>query len=609
MSNIFEYKWTGPQTRWEYRLRVIPAGSAPLDRSTADIIPIPEGAVNLKSGSKDFDTLPLGLTSTPVLKLSWNLFLLPDDLIYNELDEAINNPLHAISVSASTSTILASGIQLETGTIYELDVKYKGNDDSPQYRSLFKGVQLSGLEDAYNEKDDTVDVEIESAGRLVLESIDFSKVNTIVSEFYKRVVTDYSFTAPGETHGESKQIYPNSNTEGYFHFIKLESLTVWIETVANSLAKYILRDTSAGFGIQYPLVTYYKQTHDGTGSQGTSIAYDDIYLLAYISRELNTTQNKTTYALISEPLQSDGALELNSSGRSIFALFKNAWDFINDWYQESLTKGSIESYGVVSYSIFGNSPDDNVELNKDMLEDIVLKYSAVFLNTVKSINEDTLEGDLSEYETSAGYSRDEGNYTLPVIFDNTPSTHYDVRDRYHTGGMYTESTAIVTEQPISYPSKARNLYYLTPVAGGDMSNLYPYRVHEHCLIRLGYDITSDDLLSISDIDYPSIEFNERPVAIQNESGKMKIAAESLHKLFTKRIPGFNFKTNLYEYTSYITGGSIGFLWWQFEKMEFRFNCSELRNKLSYMPQKWYGVSTDINFENETVEIATVGRQE
>ncbi|MFN3307226.1 MAG: hypothetical protein ACK42Z_08595, partial [Candidatus Kapaibacteriota bacterium] len=87
---IYQYKWKGIKTKWEYMLEFVPADPTPLNNP--DIIELPNGILSSLTYSFKYDKYPLGFPEAPALSMEINLNDIPNNPIFNEFKNSLLNP-------------------------------------------------------------------------------------------------------------------------------------------------------------------------------------------------------------------------------------------------------------------------------------------------------------------------------------------------------------------------------------------------------------------------------------------------------------------------------------------------------------------------------------
>ena len=602
MSLIFQHKWICPFSGWTWKLDIIPAGAAAIDRDVpSNYRQIPPGAIQVKKMKKGFDTIRLGMPVTPQLEIEVDLSLLPDKALqtdYADLHKAFKNPLVRQTVSCPTTpcTFAGGDLTLDTGTIYDLYCDFEGNSSFSGYKHVESFIQLKRPDDEYDSESQILKIKPEWFIRTALEGFDFNQmffptesdhtdkrvIETVLSAFTNTFLWGHLVGTDGD--------------EANFHFLQYSRLWAWFEGSLVEIFKRLMRrSTWETLVLPKPQIIYYGQLYDGSGNRDEALAFEHLYILSMISN------------YDSETNISGGFLNITDKSESMFR-YDNLYDYLDDLYQESLTVPQWDYNVVDVHPIKETAHIYTMEL--DDVDNIKIKHSLFSMNSVKASMNEIIDNDIDYYEINSAKSRKEGSYTLPIVHSNHPT------DTAYGSGSYKYMFELLPAgngskiywtlaKPPERPSPVHinNFYYLdSPDEIFELTALpVPIRVHEHCKVRLKSSplIISDSIIGNG---YLAIPYeNDYPSVLQSNFKAMHVA-KALHGCFKPNNPGLEVELS-YDKITYLNTASSWWNYWNYEGSGFLFDVStEIDSDYDYLHDTWLIQESEINFQTGKVSL-------
>lgn len=496
-QNVYYIEYSSKYSNFPHRLEVY--GYEASELVTPVYIEIPKNAVFVKGRERGFDKRKIGSEKVPVMKVEWNLAMIPDTAEYQELLELLLSP----NIGTSEDFGIA-------GTIYRY---YRvGALTANQKSEIFTGVVSSSDPLKYN-KDGKLELKVQLATAYILKNI------AIKESFYSvmRVVIAYLNGNTAETIEIAEhQYYWDMIIDSFFAFgiknqdsfeyIKFQDEFAVIEHILKVNLQRLLRDYSRSFFVTEPQIKYYKIKPDtNSGELGIPLSSFELYQLFNQER---------------------------------YSHFDTLYDYFNDSAEEKLNN---LTFGV-NHILFDKLESQIVNLSPDEYELIEIEINKDDLNSAESSAYESFEDDISSYEVKEQLGETDKGFTVSIIdhnMINDMSGYDDELTGYTTGITVVRSKQYKnSDQVRAHSSKV--FYKLTTVEkaalfDGQSEDVF-VKVHEHCQYKLTPTINSTDLLE-NGFTPNIITYNGNLDSIKgnilnhNRKSKMLTAPSTLLKLY------------------------------------------------------------------------------
>jgi hypothetical protein len=588
MSNvIYEYNWRGLKTGWDYKLEIIPAGDTDLNNPA--IVKLPPGTINVQKLGLKYDEYLSGFPEAPQLDVFIDLKTLPDDITYADFKKAVYTPLVEIAIPYIAV--------FDAGTIFNLSIKYNGNADEEinVYRKLFTGCYRREGKYNYDLVENTVTLNVIDINRTIHD--------TIVWFFFILANQPTNITRTGYIDlayikDTINYVIGHHDRDHSFIFSEFTDIELFIAACANAIYKKLVRDATAEYTMDFPFPIFYKQSYTPTGNLGDELTRNDLYFINKVLKGENWI----------------GGLIHDKDELGLPVRYGNsAWDYISELCEFSLAKAIFKPTGLNCIPIFGSVGSENlVTLEVKNLNSMNLNPSNVIKTATSSLYEklsDDKFSDIEKYEELQVGTQNEGQNTIPVVFNNIPGCVSYSEEGY----TFNLNLALSWKRRRAFYPHILNLYYFDQPSFLDQNlSSMPFRVHEYCKWNLGNGIYSDSLPGCSfsafnagafDYDKPS----ECIAAMQSDSCYPKWMAKTQLAIFgNKDQRTLDIKVDFNENTYFTAGGGVGFPWYQ-PDTTFIFNLSNISLLIQTDKEKWDMLSTELDFENEEASLALLQR--
>jgi hypothetical protein len=557
-NNIYRLEWRGTHTGWDYRLDIIIPPEeylfgSPLNNPT--LISLSIGAVMPQKLTIKYPDY-FGAPEVPTLDLNVDLLEIPP-----ELAKALTQP--ALSYLSTAGNI-------EAGVIFNLYIKYNGNDSNStvDYRLAKSFIHYADGKFKYQPKEHTISIQAIDLNFAILRALSFKQLQE--SDF-----SPTSFLNVIELHSlvnSQDCTYYHSSPGATFYFVRLMDLVLWMNTNGTIIKKLLTRDTSQNFLTGIDLPTLYKQTSNADGSEGDPLTIDEIYLLAYIK------------------LNSDvvGGLFYEGDEQSLQKTYPNSVaDFYNELAEFNLRRIHSGALGVdMNPNYF-----DTINLDINQLYDVSFSVNEERIKTVtcslyEHHDDQDTGGDIEKREATIEGSRNEGSWTIPIVFNNI------LTNIKRIGVGKQGNTTLI-----------KNLYYVDVYYA---QNTQPFRVHEYVLYELKYYATNNPTsLNFGKPLVPrSCNTITTALGTQTLSGIPEILSQFALKCLKGGTDVLECTLDLNNNVSFLPVGSIGNPWLLDNVQEYVFNLTNYDTNntyLSYLANNWKLLESEIDFITELVK--------
>jgi hypothetical protein len=535
----------------------------PLDNPT--LISLPIGAVVPQKLTIKYPDY-FGAPEVPTLDVNIDLLEIPA-----ELAKALTQP-------ALTYTSTAGNI--EAGVVFNLYIRYNGNDSNSTvyYRPAKSFIHYADGKFKYQPQEHTMNIQAIDLNFAILRALSFKQLKE--SDF---TLTAFDYIAElialvDSQHCDYYYSFPNTT----FHFVKLTDLVLWMDANGTTIQKLLTRDAvNQDFLTEINLPTLYKQVRDATGENGDTLTIDDIHLLAYIK------------------LNSDvvGGLFYEGDEQSLQKTYPNSVaDFYNELAEFSLRRIHSGTLGV------DMNPTDFDTLNMDVnqLYDVSFSVNEERIKTVtcslyEHHDDQDTGGDIDKREATIEGSRNEGSWTIPIVFNNILTNIKREGDKQKRG-----NTTLI-----------KNLYYIDTCSCYHFpfysDQIRPLRVHEYVLYELKYyatnNPTSPDYYGKSLVPR-SCNTITTALGTQTLSGIPEILSQFALRCLKGGTDVLECTLEFNNNVSFVPGDSIGNPWLLDNGQEYVFNLVnyDINNTyLSYLANNWKLLESEIDFITELVK--------
>lgn len=597
MSNkIYYHEHRGTRTGWDYKIEFIPASADPI--TTPEYVRLPTGSVKFKKAAKKMQgDYYFGLVDVPTADIDIYLADIPETELYNDFFDCIMYPIKKLAVPISD--LYPTPLTVDIGTYVKISINFKGNDGTDVgYRYFFSGCVRYDNKIKNNPINEVANLTITHINKCICDSFNFAYLGIYPDMFGMETKhSDAIYEWIGYSNGMGYQVVHNGGNLKY-EFVSKTVVDNYIRYVGSQVAKKITRDPNQAFSAQPIFPEFYEQTYDGTGSRGGAIPTDNLYLLSRIVYEADGQF---------EPI---GGILNPYNDKSLYQRYPNSvWDYLKDVYDWAMCRGDmVVDSGLTNTRMFGHSSDTIILLTKSILNDMDLDQDTNVLKTatasmVESYSDEDF-ADRDNYEAVKQGSRNESEFTIPIIYNNLPTC---VRYTYEL--LY--ATSLVARHRSIKPHQLGFYYWEENIPTSALlmidKNYAPVRVHERCKYNLGNGISSDELVPIDDFPSGDLTLDKNLTAgamvfvMQNATngvGLPKIAAESLIKIFGNDKQHANkLSVPIEEHTKMSWGGDVGFIWWYLDT-KYEISWSEYRQHWHKQHKYWRPLEIEIDFETE-----------
>lgn len=608
-NNRYRWAWKSEITGYEYRLEMYPSDTAPYGVQTIIDMPF-DSITNLNYEGIEHDKYPIGTPKTPQLKIKLNLLRTMNIGLIN--DALRNSYLYQERIGTSfidfywnvsrwlNNNIVMFALNVNCGNIWELWIKFNGDETNPNYRLMFQGIQQPLQDFEYDNTNYDYEVTASDINKITLENTDLFNIYYLwrhLDSFGNLVVEstlsywDYVTKTPGGKY----YLFFNPGFGNHYWFIKLYDIYTFLTYLCSETKKILLRNTGASIGLYFPANNFYKQTYNGSGAKGALLSpamdtQNPLYILGWVTdRDIS---------------QWDGATWLKGEGfcDAILNNYHNAYDFLFDgcseqWLDKRFFLILDEGYsGYYSQPIF--YAENNAILDLSLCFNNKLILEANILGKCETSVSERLFDDIDHQEFSS-QSRNNNAFTIPVIFHNKiPISDYiDAAPLVrHWGGTSAQHIEIFwVASPTDQKRYANKLFYFDiPVESGvtlSTENVM-IGIHEHVNIDFNKAGLDSDTLLGNDFAVPlqlsqnnGQVFKNFCIQLQKVQGIDATVGQSMIKLFNNPATQFRLKgsTLIRTMTNFDTG--VGCVWFNFQNNIINCDLSQLAppNDTNWLP--------------------------
>lgn len=595
MENIYSYNWFGKRTGWEYRVVFKKASTAAFD--TYNEIKLPRGSFQLKSTKWEYDKYPLGLHSAKTLEAEIKLSLLESN-IYNDFVDMLYNPVLEVN-----KAIYVTSKKYLLGTIIEFYIKFNNNaeEEVNNFRKIMTGIILEDSEvESTNALENVYKLKAEDINRVLLTQSSLVDLNAISNsnDTERAGYIDYYIDS-----SPKKAIVHVAGYNEKFLFQPLTTLETYINGIAQTLYRDLSRNHTANYSIELPIPRIYKQVYNGSGTRGSELTKNEIYLL-------------TTHFYDLTPL--DGLYNRDDED-SLQKNYQSVWDFLVDYYTQNLKRAWTLPDGIISAPIFGNSGAEltvNVDVSK-----IEIAYKQMS-NLLKKVTSSMTESrgdkvkDIDNFVAELTASRNSNEYTVPITFNTMPTQ--DVNYRYdwlvkkgipdeYTPKAWLNSIGINSNSNVfgGYDYRRYGLYYKEQASF--CNNAEMFRVHEYTSLILQPGLYTENIIPHTALDMSTNDFTnaEAIIAQIQMQSSPQIIADSILKIFSKKEQHTaKLKTRIEYLTNFQSGGGTGYIWDE-PNTKLIINLSDIDSRKNISYNQWYIVSSQIDYQEEIAELEII----
>lgn len=574
---IYQYKWKGIQTKWDYWIEFIPADTTPLNNP--DVFDLPEGTIVSLSYSYRYDKFPLGMPESPSLKIKINIDRIPNDASYVEFKKAILSPAMMTNwiFQALGDSVF---FEFPIGTIINLYIKPTG---FTYYLRVFQGLAIDIEKVKYETETNRTNVSFEAINILkhVLESFNFSGLKLYSDYQHSRgniYIEDSGVTEFLTITTNPKQTVEHYNTWHYFRMRQFSFLFEYIQTFANEIMLISSRGTvpSTSFTSNTPMIKMYKQVYDKSGNRGDQV------INPYIIFDL---------------VYQDGTDETSVNGiwQMLRDTYQNSvWDFIRELSEWQLSSAFVFNH-ICMFGYLLGSDDFFLEILPSSIKSIDIELSKNRVKTVTASLYESYNGtkfsDITDYNAVKGGTLNQDGITLPMIFNNTPTCV----EYKHFNNPYGEIKQ-------TFFPHIRSLYYYD-------SEYRFIRIHEYCEYYIKNNLLSSSLpiCSFYPFDYnqaPFSHFEYLIADLQVVNCMHQWASRSLLEVFSKIDQSFiKISLPLTDISEWQEGTEwmfISKLPWLIPLCNIKFILRDIDNNLPNI-EKWKVVESNVDFLSESVD--------
>lgn len=595
MEKIYSYNWFGKRTGWEYRVVFKKASASPI--SDVEEIKLPRASFALKSTKWEYDKYPIGLHSAKVLEAEINLSLL-DHTNYDDFIDMLYNP-----VLENNKTIYVTPKTYLLGTIIEFYIKFNNNaeEEVNVFRKIMTGIFQEEFEnESSNGLERIFRLKAEDINRVLSTQTSFIDLSAIsnLDDTEREGYIDYYINST--TNKSILHVAPDGSS---FLFQPFTTLETYINGIAQTLYRDLIRDSSPTYSIDLPIPRLYKQLYDGTGNKGALLTKSELYLL-------------TTMFIDITPYQ---GLYNNEDDDSIHKNYQSLWDFLSDYYLNTFRRAWTTAEGIKSAPLFGYADTEiiaNVDVNK--VEISYKQMSSLLKKVTSSMTEsrgDQIK-DIDNFPAELTASRNANEFTIPILFNTMPTQdewmQWDwlvkrgVPEEF-TPKAWLNSIGITQNTPVFGGNDFRRygLYYKEQPSFCSTQELF--RVHEYASYILEPGSYTDAYTPHVPFDMASKDFGKiyvNIVELQKQSSS-QILADNMLKIFSKKEQHTaKLKTRIEYLTQFMAGGANGYIWDNPNtKLLIDLSQIDARKLMDY--DEWYIISSSIDYVEEVAELEII----
>lgn len=569
---IYQYKWKGLKTQWEYVLEFIPPDTTNLNNPT--IIELPSGTlVNLRYSYK-YDRFPLGMPEAPALNIELSLLEIPNTDDYIEFKKAILNPAMYYDWTFWFGDKYRK-FEFVLGTLVNLNIKPLGQS---QYFTVFVGVVKNVDKLKYDLNQKKVTLEATNLIKHVLESFDFTALE-MFSDFEQQNGDTYVESSNiVEYYVDGQELVQHSSSGHKFRLRPISFLFKYLKEIGNTIVSKVSRGqiTQIAFTSEFPIFLMYEQKFDKSGDKGNQILDPNIII------QLVRTVNSNEYITI------DGI------AKAFEETYKNSvWDFVREYSEWMLSCGFVFN-NICAFSYLLGDDNFFIDVQKRDIQKIDIEINK---NRVKTVTASTYEhhsddkyGDITDYTATKRGTLNEDEISVPMVFNNSPSAVSYVFE----GGLFG-GPSIITKR--AFFPHIRGLY----------SSIF--RIHEYCeyYIKSNFLSSSWQSCSFSPFNYNQLPFKNIEsmfVALQSTNCMHKWSSQALSEVFSQIQQSYISITVSLEDVSL---WQIGPLWmftsklpWLIPLCNINFDITSIDNNIPSI-NKWKVIEATTDFKTETTD--------
>jgi hypothetical protein len=568
-QNVWIRQYTDPKTGYDYIFQFYKPDADPLDwlddGDSTDVITLNEGCFSKIEYDWEYEDYSFGMPKSPALKITFNMNVIGGQGLNKQLMYPFVTLTDTWTPTGYDAACLIP-ISLEASTICRLYIKFNGQETSPTWRLVFVGMQKNGIEDGYKSKTNTFEAEFYDIGRCITESV---KMSWLKYFYFKstnplknaKEIYDWIYYISTD-HYRANWLAPAFLTlyeeMAYFWMVKYSDFWDYLELLSSQIATLLLRETKT-ITIEEPDATYLKQSYQNEGTPGASLTHSDIYFPGYVTIHSSASRLTTPtdeYAFNYTVL---GGVFKNDLSED----FASLWDFLSDAFKEGFNRywfnpNTMTFQRIRFYQTKGHAISRYSETNPFSGIEIIPGASALKRSQVAAV--ETVDKDISCFETVKDSSRSENTLNIPVIFNNVPTAI--ARQRISTVGEANDNTildrftfnygSVDFKLRLGYQGHLRELCYIDDPKDGNGTSMTRkdliinpdvdifIRCNEYCTYYLGNSIYSYNVYPFASeafMDFTSIPVNNEPndineaVYLQNHSGKQYILSKVMDGMF------------------------------------------------------------------------------
>ncbi len=555
---VWQTEWTGKFTRWKYMLKIAPPT---LSGRNGSLIRLPHGCVVLRKISAQYDKFPIGM-SVSIMEL--DVFIkdiegYPLDHPYSVFQRYLICPIEYGEILNEAGGYIYRPMNIE------LYIDFQHDDEEPQYRYVGTWCHFDNLGYSYDLEEKKITIRA--------KDIFYTILSQLRAEHLWWETRNYLRSANMIIEAKIRGLPCISLPEFESKLISHSDFQTCFNTIYQRGGNIV---NSVGVNpILLPAGSFFRQLEDDSGGLGSQLEINELYYLHTILRD-----NQAVGGVL-EPVDDV----------SIQRTYNNSlWDFLSDWavsfYQKWLPNLGIfaKIYGYVGaetivYLDISHQKFSKIELKIYNESGLGIKTATASLH--ESLSQDNIS-DIDNYRATIPGTRNEGEWTIPIYFNNIP-----VCVKYRPND--------VGNGWIAYRPHRLGIYYFP-----DTEPTHATKVHPWCFLSLGGGKTTADYVPFSPIP-PDPQYDtvyQYFAVIQQKQGLPAITAKTALEIFGKNTPiRLTGSVRYNEFTHFSLGGGIGWPWWQFDT---KF-VLPVANILPFMPeqrQDWYLVSSTLDFINE-----------
>lgn len=190
-NHLYRFEWKNKASGYEYRLDVYPSYATNI--TTQEIIIMPDDCIKKIEYSTGYDRYFFGMPKQPNLDVTFDIAKTMNTGHFNNclIDVFIHNIRHFHDFTGdwtgfnSTSPAIDNStfnLDFFAGNVYTLYCKFNGNDTvttPPEYRLIYQGTQVSGLEGNYDVSNYEYKVQTKHILSFAMESVNISMLKEI----------------------------------------------------------------------------------------------------------------------------------------------------------------------------------------------------------------------------------------------------------------------------------------------------------------------------------------------------------------------------------------------------------------------------------------------